>query len=178
MQLESRRINKLVEDLLLLAKLDQAPSPERIEIRLDKLLQEMEPQLRLLGGTRNVSLQINPGIQVSGHPDQLKQAVLNLFLNAVQHTDPDTGSLSLMLYTEASEAIITVSDNGSGIAAEHLPHLFERFYRSESSRTRKSGGTGLGLAITQSLVAKHHGTIHVDSIESTGSTFQIRLPLH
>ncbi|WP_336771550.1 sensor histidine kinase [Paenibacillus sp. MMO-58] len=178
MQLESRRINKLVEDLLLLAKLDQAPSPERIEIRLDKLLQEMEPQLRLLGGTRKVSLQTNPGIQVSGHPDQLKQAVLNLFLNAVQHTDPDAGSLTLKLYTEASEAIITVSDNGSGIAAEHLPHLFERFYRSESSRTRKSGGTGLGLAITQSLVAKHHGTIHVDSIVGTGSTFQIRLPLH
>ncbi|ACT00700.1 sensor histidine kinase [Paenibacillus sp. JDR-2] len=178
MQLESKRINKLVEDLLLLAKLDLAPSPERIEIRLDKLLQEMEPQLRLLGGTRNVSLQINPGIQVSGHPDQLKQAVLNLFLNAVQHTDPDAGSLSLKLYTEAAEAVITVSDNGSGIAPEHLPHLFERFYRSESSRTRKSGGTGLGLAITQSLIAKHNGTIHVDSSEWSGSSFQIRLPLH
>ncbi|MCK9860159.1 ATP-binding protein [Paenibacillus sp. ATY16] len=178
MQLESKRINKLVEDLLLLAKLDQAPSPERIEIRLDKLLQEMEPQLLLLGGTRSVSLHINSGIQVSGHPDQLKQAVLNLFLNAVQHTDPDAGSLSLKLYTEASEAVIAVSDNGSGIAAEHLPHLFERFYRSESSRTRKSGGTGLGLAITQSLVAQHHGTIHVDSIEGSGSTFRIRLPLY
>lgn len=178
MQLESKRINKLVEDLLLLAKLDQAPTPERIEIRLDKLLQEMEPQLLLLGGTRNVSLQINPDIQVSGHPDQLKQAVLNLFLNAVQHTDPDSGSLSLKLYTEAAEAVISVSDNGTGIAAEHLPHLFERFYRSESSRTRKSGGTGLGLAITQSLLAQHHGTIHVDSTEGSGSTFRIRLPLY
>lgn len=178
MQLESKRINKLVEDLLLLAKLDQAPAPERVDIRLDQLLLEMEPQLRLLGGERKCSLNIySSDIQVSGHPDQLKQAVLNLFLNAVQHTDPTAGVLSLKLYTEDEEAVITVTDNGSGIGEEHLPHLFERFYRSESSRTRKSGGAGLGLAITKSLVEIHQGSIQVNSVQGSGSTFRIRLPL-
>ncbi|GLX69366.1 sensor histidine kinase [Paenibacillus glycanilyticus] len=177
MQMESIRINKLVEDLLLLAKLDQAPAPVSVEISLDRLLKDMEPQLRLLGGSRTVQLTIAPDIPVAGHPDQIKQVVLNLFLNAVQHTDPVAGIVSLNLSKDNEEAVITVTDNGNGIGEEHLPQLFERFYRSESSRTRKSGGTGLGLAITKSLVEMHRGSIQVESIPGSGSTFLVRLPL-
>ncbi|MGO4107124.1 sensor histidine kinase [Paenibacillus sp. YAF4_2] len=177
MQMESKRINKLVEDLLLLAKLDQAPAPLKVELTLELLLQEMEPQLRLLAGNRIVNLAFEQDIQVSAHPDQIKQVVLNLFLNAVQHTDSTTGNVSLKLSTEGEEAIIEVADNGSGIGEEHLPQLFERFYRSESSRTRKSGGAGLGLAISKSIIEMHQGTIEVDSFIGSGSTFRIKLPL-
>jgi two-component system OmpR family sensor kinase len=124
-----------------------------------------------------VNLVLEQDIQVSAHPDQIKQVVLNLFLNAVQHTDSTTGNVSLKLSTQGQEAIIEVSDNGSGIGEEHLPQLFERFYRSESSRTRKSGGAGLGLAISKSIIEMHQGTIEVDSTIGSGSIFRIKLPL-
>lgn len=177
MQMESKRINRLVEDLLLLTKLDQAPAPERIETQLDQLLQEMEPQLRLLAGSRAAHLSFSREIRVYCHPDQIKQAILNLFLNAVQHTDPNTGELSLTLYPEDQQAVIEVADNGSGIAEEYLPHLFERFYRSESSRTRKTGGAGLGLAITKSIMEMNQGSVHVESVVGLGSRFKLKLPL-
>ncbi|WP_337099393.1 sensor histidine kinase [Paenibacillus sp. YIM B09110] len=178
MGLESRRINKLVEDLLTIVKLDQAPELVLAPVRLDLLLTEMEPQLRLLAGSRSVQIETD-GNPVTGryHADKLKQIVLNLFLNAVQHTDSDTGSISLSLGVSGSHAQLTVSDNGTGIAAEHIPQLFERFYRSESSRTRKSGGAGLGLSITKSIVDAHNGSIEVASEPGVGTQFRVLLPL-
>ncbi|MBD2872690.1 sensor histidine kinase [Paenibacillus arenilitoris] len=177
MQLESKRINKLVEDLLALAKLDQEPQLQLADASLSGLLLEMEPQLRLLAGSRRVELELNDDAEGSFHADKLKQVVLNLFLNAVQHTDADSGIIRLTLGVSDGNAELTVSDNGSGIGEEHLPHLFERFYRSESSRTRKSGGAGLGLAITKAIVEAHRGGIDVESKPGDGTTFRIRLPL-
>ncbi|WP_028611740.1 sensor histidine kinase [Paenibacillus harenae] len=177
MHLESRRINKLVEDLLAIAKLDQEPRLQLSETSLDGLLLEMEPQLRLLAGSRSVELRLTENVKGGYHADKLKQVVLNVFLNAVQHTDPEEGRISLALGIKDHDAEISLSDNGSGIGEEHLPHLFERFYRSESSRTRKSGGAGLGLAIVKSIVDAHHGRIEVQSRPGDGTTFRIYLPL-
>jgi two-component system OmpR family sensor kinase len=176
MQLESRRINKLVEDLLALAKLDQDPQLQLADTQLDELLLEMEPQLQLIAGSRKVELA--PLTHVSGryHADKLKQVVLNLFLNAVQHTDSESGRITISLAQHNNQAELTVADNGIGIQAEHLPHLFERFYRSESSRTRKNGGAGLGLSITKSIVDAHRGMIEVTSQPNEGTTFRIMLP--
>lgn len=178
MQLESRRINRLVEDLLLLAKLDQAPQLQLAETRLDALIQEMEPQLHMLAGNRTVKLEFKRSASGSFHADKLKQVLLNLFLNAVQHTDSETGIITISLDVKDNQAELLVADNGAGIAEEHVPYLFERFYRSESSRTRKNGGAGLGLAITKSIIDAHMGTIEVHSKPGGGTTFQILLPLN
>lgn len=176
MQLESKRINKLVEDLLALAKLDQDPQLQLSDTRLNDVLHEMEPQLHMLAGNRTVQLDLSRSVSGSYHADKLKQVILNLFLNAVQHTDSKKGVIKVTLGVKGDQAELTVADNGAGIPAEHLPHLFERFYRSESSRTRKTGGAGLGLAITKSIVDAHMGTIHVESKPGEGTTFRILLP--
>lgn len=174
---ESKRINKLVEDLLLLAKLDRAPQLSFRESQLDKIVEEMEPQLRMLAGSRSTHIHTKPGIKGSWDPDKIKQVILNLFHNAVQHTDAETGRISLTLVSRGGVAELTIQDNGIGIAEEHLPHVFDRFYRGESSRNRRSGGAGLGLSITKSLVEGHGGTIEVVSSVGRGTSFVIRLPL-
>jgi two-component system, OmpR family, sensor kinase len=173
---ESARINKLVEDLLLLARLDRTPTFQKSEGMLDEMLREMEPQLRLLAGERKVTLKLEPQTRCLYEPDKIKQVVLNLFHNAVQHTNPETGQIDLMLAATKGGIEIAVHDNGPGIAPEHLSHLFDRFYRIDSSRARRSGGAGLGLSITRSIVELHGGTIEVDSHVGEGSTFRVILP--
>jgi two-component system OmpR family sensor kinase len=173
---ESVRINKLVEDLLLLARLDRTPSFQKTEGDLDDMLQDMEHQLRLLAGDRTVSFHLEEGTSCLYDPDKMKQVVLNLFHNAVQHTHPETGEVRLTLAKTGAGIEIAVHDNGPGIAPEHLAHLFDRFYRIDSSRARRSGGAGLGLSITRSIVELHGGTIGVESVVGEGSTFVVRLP--
>lgn len=173
---ESVRIKKLVEDLLMLARLDRTPSAQKSEGVLNELLHEMEPQLRLLAGDRTVTFKLAPQTRYVYDPDKIKQVVLNLFHNAIQHTHPLTGKVDLALERTAAGIEIAVHDNGEGIAPEHLPHLFDRFYRIDSSRARRSGGAGLGLSITNSLVELHGGTIEVSSIVGEGSTFKVLLP--
>jgi two-component system, OmpR family, sensor kinase len=176
MYTESERMKKLIQDLLLLAKLDRSPNMEFIERDLASLILEMETQLRMLAGNREVDLELTPETYVRFDVDKMKQIILNLFNNAVQHTDPETGQIKLLLKPVEDGVELAVKDNGTGISEEHIPHLFERFYRSESSRTRKYGGAGLGLAITQSLVELHGGSIQVESRVGEGSIFYILLP--
>ncbi|QSF45506.1 sensor histidine kinase [Paenibacillus tianjinensis] len=173
---ESKRINKLVEDLLLLARMDGAPQLRVRQLPLDEVIDEMKPQLLVLAGDRKVTFDISPGINGKVDSDKIKQVILNLFHNAVQHTDTEKGRIHISLHARNSEAKLTVRDNGSGISAEHIPHVFERFYRSDSSRTRKYGGSGLGLSITQSIVEAHDGTISVESTPGEGTSFNITLP--
>ncbi|MBP1964691.1 sensor histidine kinase [Paenibacillus aceris] len=173
---ESVRINKLVEDLLLLARLDRSPTFQKTEGVLDEMLHEMEPQLRLLAGDRTVTFNLEPQTRCLYDPDKIKQVVLNLFHNAVQHTHPVTGQVGLTLAQTPSGVEITVHDNGEGIAPEHLPHLFDRFYRIDTSRARRSGGAGLGLSITHSIAQLHGGSIEVDSVVGEGTTFKVLLP--
>ncbi|OCT15994.1 two-component sensor histidine kinase [Paenibacillus pectinilyticus] len=173
---ESVRINKLVEDLLLLARLDRTPSFTKTEGALDDMLHEMEHQLRLLAGERQVSFLLEPETRCLYDSDKMKQVVLNLFHNAVQHTHPETGELRLSVVQKDAYVEIAVRDNGPGIAPEHLAHLFDRFYRIDSSRARRSGGAGLGLSITRSIVELHGGSIAVESAVGVGSTFIVRLP--
>jgi len=165
-----------VHDLLLLSKLDRTPHIELKEGRLDEVIRDMEPQLRILAGARQLALDIEPQIECSFNTDKMKQVVLNLFHNAVQHTDPEKGQIKISLVKKDGGVQLTVRDNGPGISESHLPHVFNRFYRSDSSRTRKYGGAGLGLAITKSIVNAHGGTISVESKEGEGSVFIIWLP--
>lgn len=174
---ETKRLNALVEDLLMLAKLDQTPQLVLRPVRLDQLIADMEPQLALLAGMRTLRLELQPQVTILCDADKIKQALLNLYHNAVQHTDPQSGVVTIALHTDSSHAQLAVCDNGAGIKEEHQGQIFERFYRSDSSRTRKYGGSGLGLAITQSIVEAHHGAIWLSSAYGEGSTFHISLPL-
>jgi two-component system OmpR family sensor kinase len=173
---ESVRLTKLVHDLLLLTKLDRTPHIELTEGMLDTVIRDMEPQLRILAGGRALSLLIEPDLKCKYDTDKMKQVVLNLFHNAVQHTDPEKGHIQISLVKKDDGVRLSVQDNGPGISESHLPHVFDRFYRSDSSRTRKYGGAGLGLAITSAIVHAHGGTISVESREGEGCTFHIWLP--
>lgn len=174
---ESERVNKLVQDLLFLARLDRQPSFVFADTRLDILFKEMEPQLRLLAGDRNVAFSISEDITVRCDSDKIKQVLLNLFQNAVQHTDSKTGEIRVSLIKDYAGARMSVLDNGEGIPEEHKAQLFERFYRVDSARSRKNGGVGLGLYITKSIVTHHGGTIHFESKMGEGTLFDVWLPM-
>jgi two-component system, OmpR family, sensor kinase len=170
---ESERVNKLVADLLLLAKLDRTPFMELKEGFLDQVILEMEPQLRILAGKRMFRIESEANLRCKFDADKMKQVILNLFHNAVQHTDPDIGEIKILLNRKNNGIQFSVQDNGSGISKEHVPHVFDRFYRSDSSRTRKYGGAGLGLSISKSIVEAHGGIIGVNSRKGEGSTFYV-----
>ncbi len=172
----SERLTKLVHDLLLLSKLDRTPRVDLTEGFLDTVIRDMEPQLRILAGDRKLSLQIEPNMQCRFDTDKIKQVILNLFHNAVQHTDPEKGHIQISLSGKNTGVQLTVWDNGPGISDASLPHVFDRFYRIDTSRTRKHGGAGLGLSIAKSIVDVHGGTINVESREGEGCTFHIWLP--
>jgi two-component system OmpR family sensor kinase len=174
---ESDRINKLVHDLLLLSKFDRKPTLHRVRGTLGNIVEEIELQLRLIAGEREVYVHVVRDEEVELDSDRIKQVILNLFQNAVQHTDPQRGIIHITIDGDTTFAQFSISDNGQGIHAEHLPHIFERFYREESSRTRKTGGAGLGLSIVSSIIELHQGDIEVTSQVNVGSTFTVKLPI-
>ncbi|AOC93092.1 sensor histidine kinase [Bacillus amyloliquefaciens] len=175
MYAESVRANKLIEDLLFLAKIDREPSFEMEKGALGAVILEMEAQLKQLAGNRKLEFFVDQQIEAVFDKDKMKQVILNLFYNAVQHTDEETGVITVSLQKDGG-IMLMIADNGTGIAPEHVPHLFDRFYRAETSRSRKYGGTGLGLAITKTIIDSHNGTIEVKSEQGKGSVFIIRLP--
>ena len=123
-----------------------------------------------------VRLEGDPHLMARINPRLLEQAVANLLDNAVKYSGPGQ-EVSIVAAGNHSEAHIRVSDQGCGIAAEHLPRVFERFYRVDKARSRKAGGTGLGLAIVKHIVHAHGGKITVESTPGHGSTFSIHLPV-
>jgi two-component system OmpR family sensor kinase len=173
---ESGRINKLVQDLLMLAKLDRSPTIQAAEGHLDDVFQEMEPQLLLLAGNRKVSFDMAADAPCLFEADKIKQVILNLFQNAVQYTNPDSGSIHISVRRSGHGTEFSIKDNGPGIPEDKIPHIFDRFYRVDSSRARKYGGAGLGLSITKSIVDLHRGLIHVNSAPDEGSEFLVWLP--
>lgn len=114
-------------------------------------------------------------VLVTVDPDRFRQVIGNLLTNAVRATQPG-GSVVLSTHTYGDEAVITVADTGTGISAQDLPHVFDRFWRADAARRRGTGGRGLGLAITKEIVTAHGGTITAASTEGVGSTFTVRLP--
>jgi signal transduction histidine kinase len=111
---------------------------------------------------------------IRGDPDRLRQVLLNVLDNSLKHTA--TGSVTLKLKSVGKEVIIEVRDTGEGIPPEHLPHVFERFYRVDKARTREQGGTGLGLSIAKSIIDAHGGRIDLHSTPPQGTTCVITLP--
>lgn len=176
---EAGRLTRLVGGLLLLAQAESgklALSMQQVE--LDLLLTEVFQEMSILAGTRvRVHLNEIDQVYVKGDRDRLKQVFINLVANAVQYT-PQGGEVFLSLERIGEQARIICRDTGPGIPAEDLPHIFERFYRAEKSRTRaKTSGFGLGLSIANWIVERHGGRIEVVSKEGQGTTFAIWLPV-
>jgi len=177
---EVDRLTRLVGDLLLLAQAESGKLPLASGIvELDSLLLDVLNQMRVLAKDR---LQMTLGeidqVLVCGDKDRLKQVLVNLVGNALNYT-PSGGEVVVGLGKLNDKARITVSDNGPGIPSEDLPHIFERFYRGEKSRTRSRDGKGfgLGLSIAYWIVRNHGGQIEVSSREPSGTTFCVWLPL-
>jgi two-component system, OmpR family, sensor kinase len=177
---EVDRLTRLVGDLLLLAQAESGKLPlDRRLVELDTLLLEALQQMSVLAREK---LQLKVGeidqVLVSGDPDRLKQVLVNLVGNAIQYT-PTGGDIVLSLSKSDNQAKLTISDTGPGIPAEDLPHVFERFYRGEKSRSRSLDGKGfgLGLSIAYWIIKNHNGRIDVNSHEGRGTTFCIWLPL-
>ncbi len=179
-QSEVDRLTRMVGDLLLLAQAESGKLPlDRRLVELDTILFEIMQQMRVLAGERlNLRLGDIDQVLVCGDRDRLKQVLVNLISNAIKYT-PNGGEIVVGLGKELDRARLTVSDNGPGIPAEDLPHIFERFYRGEKSRTRQRDGKGfgLGLSIAYWIVRNHGGLIEVSSREGQGTTFSVWLPL-
>ncbi len=176
---EVDRLTRLVGDLLLLAQAESRRLPLDMKpLQLDKLLLEVFHQMRTLAGNRmQVHIHEIDQVEVFGDRDRLKQVLLNLGGNAIQYT-PSGGEVNLSLQKTESSALISFSDNGPGIKPEDLPHIFERFYRSDTSRKRgKEDSFGLGLSIAFWIVRNHGGSIQVESRVGSGSKFTVTLPL-
>lgn len=182
---ESKRMSLLVEDLLMLARLDAQRPVERRPVDLLALASDAVHNARAVDAAqrpeeprRPIDLDIRPGtgtLEVRGDEARLRQVLGNLVNNALIHTPPDA-AVTVALTPAPDEVVIEVADTGPGLPAEDAERIFERFYRTDTSRSRDSGGTGLGLAIVQALVAAHGGTVSVRSAVGQGTTFAVRLP--
>ena len=176
---EVERLGRLISDLLALARADEGQARlDADPVRLDMLANDVAAVAESLALERGVAIAVDAptAVTVSGDEARLIQVVLNLVHNAVRHSHPG-GTVTITVQLDGTQAVLSVRDTGQGIAAEHLPHIFERFYRADPSRSRVDGGTGLGLAIVQWIVTAHHGTITVASEPGQGSVFTVRLPL-
>lgn len=174
---EADRLTRLVSDLLTLARADSgqvqiAREPLDLSPLADELIRHVEPLARAKGLL--VRGEIMPDVRVIGDRDRLRQLGLTLLDNAVRYTA--AGAVTLRVGRDSHGALLAVSDSGPGIDAEHLPHLFDRFYRTDAARTAEAGGAGLGLAIAQWIAEAHGGRIAVASTPGRGSTFTVHLP--
>ncbi|MBP7687195.1 MAG: HAMP domain-containing protein [Thermoflexales bacterium] len=173
-------LTRLVEDLrtLALAEAGQLPLSKRpIELNqlIESTLASFQAQATAQGVTLSAAtLEALPAIDVD--PDRVQQTLGILIANALRHTPAD-GSIKVTLRRDATQAIIEVADSGAGIPPEDLPHVFERFYRADKSRSRESGGSGLGLAIAKSIVQAHGGTISATSEVGKGTIVRFTLPM-
>ena len=176
---EADRLTRLVGDLLLEAQAESGKLPLHFApVEMDTLLLEVFKEMRILARERvQLKLPEIDQIMINGDRDRLKQELINLISNAIKYT-PQGGEVYLSLGKVGDNARLIVRDTGLGIPAEDLPHIFERFYRAEKSRSRsKVGGFGLGLSIAYWIVNHHGGQIEVDSAEGKGTTFCIYLPI-
>jgi two-component system OmpR family sensor kinase len=172
---ESERMSVLVEDLLLLAHLDEGRPLQHDTVPLEQVVAESVETAKTLEPDRPIEVELEPTI-VPGDRDRLRQVVDNLISNVRAHTPPDA-VLRVTLARNGTNAILTVADSGPGLDEEQTAHIFERFYRADPSRARSSGGAGLGLAIVSAVVGAHDGEVAVESTKGEGTTFRVLLPL-
>ena len=172
---ESERMSVLVDDLLLLARLDEGRPLTLAPVQLDEVVKEAVETARMVDPARPIDVAIEP-LTVLGDRDRLRQVVDNLLANVRAHT-PAATPAHVRLRLAEGMAQIEVTDSGPGMDPEQREHAFERFYRADQSRARSRGGTGLGLSIVAAVTEAHGGRVSVDSARGEGATFRVDLPL-
>jgi two-component system OmpR family sensor kinase len=179
---ESARMGVLVEDMLLLARLDQQRPIEHRPVDLLTLAADAVQDARIIAPGREITLDVGSGAAflILGDEVRLRQVIGNLMNNALTHT-PEGTPVAVRLLAGPRQpvpsVVLEVADQGPGLRQDQAEHVFERFYRADQARTRKAGGTGLGLAIVAALVAAHDGTVALMTAPGQGATFRITLPL-
>jgi len=176
---ETHRMSRIVESLLTISRLDAGEvKMDKSHLDLGELAASTAGEMKLLAEEKSISvgIQAGPGVEVAGDRVRLQQVLVNLIDNSIKYT-PAGGMIEVRVGREGQSAVLEVSDNGLGIPAHDLPHVFERFYRADKARSRASGGAGLGLSIVKAICAAHNGDIKVSSQEGKGSTFRVELPL-
>jgi two-component system OmpR family sensor kinase len=174
---EARRMTSLVEDLLLLARLDAGRPLDNAEVDLTRLIVDVMSDAHIAGPEHHWHLDLpDESVSVSGDDERLHQVLANVLANARTHTPPGT-NVRASLSQQGQTVLIEICDDGPGIAPDLIPDIFERFSRGEASRFRGAGSTGLGLAIVAAVVSAHNGQIQV--VSRPGRTaFTVRLPMH
>jgi heavy metal sensor kinase len=176
---ETHRMYRIVESLLTISRLDAGEAKlDRLRLDLRALSISTANEMRVLAQEKAITLRTTSEneIYVEGDRTRLQQVVANLIDNAIKYTQGG-GTVEVGVRAEGGKAILEVSDNGAGIPAYAIPHVFERFYRVDKARSRSSGGTGLGLSIVKAICAAHSAEIGVSSTEGRGSCFRVEFPL-
>lgn len=173
---EAANMQELVEKLLFLARGDKNRLQiEKKDILLPELIDEVIKETKLITKNKNIFSQQCDNITLRADRKLLKEAIRIFVDNSIKYT-PEGGNIIINCYAENAKAVLTVEDTGIGISAEDLPHIFNRFYRADKSRTKQTGGTGLGLAIAKRIIQLHDGTIKVNSILNQGTKVKVLLP--
>nr|WP_320049057.1 ATP-binding protein [uncultured Desulfuromonas sp.] len=175
------RLSVIIEDLMSLSRIEQGEENERFDLepgKLSEVISESVNDCTVLAEGLGITLkqELDAGLMSPLNAPLLEQALTNLLENAIKYS-PAESTVTIRCYEEGNRAIVRVSDHGCGIDAEHLPRLFERFYRVDKARSRQAGGSGLGLAIVKHIVQIHHGRVSVESTPGKGSDFIVSLPL-
>ena len=175
---EAERLNRMSSKLLSLSKIEAADDSDYEIINIVPTAERVVRMLSSIAQECNVTIitDFQQDSPILIPEDDLYQILFNLVENGIKYNIP-SGTLTISLSKQADDAVITVADTGVGIPDEAVPHLFERFYRVDKARSRKSGGSGLGLSIVQSMVTKNGGSIRVKSIQHLGSTFTVTFPI-
>jgi len=165
----------LVDELLLLARLDQGRPLERTPVDLAAVAADAVSDARAVDPSRHIVLSAPDPEIVSGDEIRLRQVVANLMTNALAHT-PAGSPIEVSVGERGDDVVVEVRDHGRGLSEDELVHVFEPFYRSDPSRHRERGGAGLGLAIVSAIVEAHGGTVRVDSAPGEGARFLVEIP--
>jgi two-component system OmpR family sensor kinase len=173
---ETRRLGGLVDDLLLLARLDQGRALARARVDLEGLVADACADARVADPNRTISARVLAPLVIDGDEAQLRQVLNNIVRNAMVHTPPGT-AIEVTLRADGDVAVLAVADHGPGISPHDAERIFERFHRSRPDRSRDRGGSGLGLSIAAAVVEAHAGSISVETTPGGGATFVVRLPL-
>ena len=177
---EIERMSKIVECLLAISHLDSGNAGiEKTCVDLRTLACQTAEQMRILADEKGIAISCVEGapVEVLGDALRLKQVVVNLLDNAIKYT-LSGGLITIQATTKAQSGVLRIIDNGVGIPASALPHIFDRFYRADKARSRSSGGAGLGLSIVKAICSAHYGSVSAESVEGKGSTLIVELPLY
>lgn len=177
LQSEAENMNHLIEELLFVARDDSGRlNLSKEPFNLSEVIQEILYETSLIDSNHQVISDQQEDLEINADRKLIKEAVRILMDNSIKYT-PDGGTIKLNCYLKNEKAIISLEDNGMGMSQEDLPHIFNRFYRADESRTKGTGGTGLGLTIAKLIIDNHNGNIKVWSRINQGTIFRIELPL-